>query len=780
LTATVALAAGCGGDGKVVSTPSEEDAGPDIGPDVGDVGEDADAAPDADAGSDADADVDPPPQELIGQLNVSRWQADALYDYPELHSTAVFSPALAEAGVENALGWLVRSEGWPIFLPLGHWSLPAVGEAGPMQPATVDGFGLDDVLDAGIYVTVGEHSVAHVDENILAAHDTPVYLTLQEDAFLHAERQDPAVPMDLEIDGGQDISRQALEAAVTLPEPLEITSHDTSQLVPVRRGKDVVVEWTPSADPDDTIVLTAETWDDAHMWRVEDTGRANLSELMRQASIVVRDAPTFSITRLLEDTVQLREGRLKVVSTARQWLYGKRVKPWKMDPFVWPAGTTTEVELNWWDGAVRPNELVFDLPAGVSVQNIRMLDTAHHRIGLTVEVDADAELGAVGLSFVDDTGRAVNLDEAAWVAASLPASGDCQSALDEGPLADGTYFATNDGLSTGAFATDDCPLGDPTGREQVIPLHMKPGQTLHARLLNQQSLGTMYIVGDCNDTLPVYACTMSPRKERAATLSYTAYYEEDILLVVDSYGTADGPTEHFAVDIRRGPQQPFVVAPPVVTGGARSEELEVVSLAGDFDASTASFDFGADVTVENIDVAFADTAYVTVSVATPLTNPGPQDVATQISGVDYTVPGALTLRPWLNPQATCQDAAALTPLGEGEYEGLTSEFLGSQNTVSVESCLGQTADAPEAIFPVELGPSQTLRARVDMPGADPVLYLLEACDGAVLQCADDRAPGDPEYLEYTGPPQASTVYLVVDGYGATDTGVYYLNIDFTL
>ena len=77
---------------------------------------------------------------------------------------------------------------------------------------------------------------------------------------------------------------------------------------------------------------------------------------------------------------------------------------------------------------------------------------------------------------------------------------------------------------------------------------------------------------------------------------------------------------------------------------------------------------------------------------------------------------------------------------------------------------------------MSLLPGQTLSATVEMPGQDPVLYLMYNCSFTdSCHLIENAAAGPSESLQYTNASTQTEIhYLVIDG--VTSSGPYTLDL----
>jgi hypothetical protein len=245
---------------------------------------------------------------------------------------------------------------------------------------------------------------------------------------------------------------------------------------------------------------------------------------------------------------------------------------------------------------------------------------------------------------------------------------------------------------------------------------------------------------------------------------------EDVMLVVDSTSFEFLDPAPYAIDIRRSPPAAFVADPREVSTGNITIYLaavETVWTAG----TTVDFGTGFAVTDVRLDGdGLGAEVDITIEWDVP---PGPRDGTVTTSVGTFPASNALVVRPYLYSDS-CGLADGVDPLVTGPYEGATL-WLGGAN-ISPEPCaLG--ADGPEQIFRVVLGPGETLEATVDMPGFDPVLYIVPSCEEPPLACSDQGSDSDPEYLSWVAPAEGATVYLIIDGVASVDEGEFTLEIE---
>ena len=737
----------------------------------------ADMSDDSDMGGPDMSDMEPYPDDPIGVVNLTYWTEDAVFPDAELLAHAVFSPELAELGLLDPAGWVTATTGAGVFIYDDYWQIPkrggSVDASEPMLLATEPSY-----LDAGEFVVVGDHVVAPLLDELQGAHPGLfVYEALKEDAANLALMQDLSGPLDLEIEGGEGVPSIKVEDAFSMPARWQFNSHDPNQKLALRYGRELVFDWEPTADPGDEVLLSLENDDGIRVFNVEDTGSVDVAELIDGSGfrLSVGDGLAIAWSRVKTTPVQTPAGVVLLRAARKQWFYPERVGPYELTPDVLRPGTSVTVRFEWRDGVFGPDLPTVELGAGVQVSELALADTIGHILEFTATIDEAAPTGQRDFVVTTPGGDELRIPEVLWVAGEFEAQGDCEDTVDEGFVEDGAYTANDGGLDFGLFVTEDtCYKNGPDGREQVYPLQLQRGQRLSATLMHPAAPGSLYLVKSCDDLDDVEACVAAPRRGADVSLDYLAYHDEDVLLVVDSYGDDTFDAADYLLEIERSTPQAFGVEPETIPAGAL-KTLQVVSFAGDFDAD-ATFDLGPEVAVEEVRI-YGNYAEVDVradfSIADPVVG-----MSTSIGGVAVSIDRATHVIRDLSGPASCQDADMAGAVGPGSYTGFN--FTGGDGVVSVNPCKMSDAIGKEAIFRIDLGPSETLSARVAMLGGDAVLYVVPDCDSSAVVCSDESVDGGYEYVEWTGPAYPSTVYLVVDGFDTIDEDVFELDIDISL
>jgi hypothetical protein len=704
----------------------------------------------------------PPVLDPIGQLHVTRWQSDHFFDWPELHAHAMFWAEPVEKDVHDAVAWTRANVGWEVYAPVGGWVLPPQDEWRFTEEINPD---IDDVVlaHAGDAVAVGEYVSAGLDATVFETLSLPVYDSLLEDGYLAEELQPRGEAMDIRIDGGDDIGAALLPDAVTVPEPIVVTSHNPASILPVRAGRDIVVTWEATPDPDDEVFILLDNRASGFLWNVGDRGSANVSDVLRAGNTELVSDAFLVMGRRKTSWAQLPEGRLQVRATTYQWLYLRTVRAYEIEPRIWPVGETTKVTFTAWDAAA--GEVEISAGPGVQVANVRTIDRGAAQVVADVVVGPDAPTGPRDVRISVGGETVASARGGAWVAAPLEGAGDCESALDE-EVTDGAWFATLDGLEDGVFDGSSCDIGNPGGAEQAIPVELSAGQTLHAQLLTDGFGATMYVASNCGGAT-ISDCTDFPTFSFGADLRYTATQTESVVLVVDAFQSDTGRAQ-YAVDIRRTDPVALVIEPNSVPAGATTA-MTVTGVGTEFGPDTAAVSFGDGITAEVLEIV---DGVARVHVAVDVDASGLRALtATTVDGV-VELEGALRVEPRL-PQLTCEAAAQGEAIGAGVYVGSSAS---GNSTILVPDLCPDATIGDEVVHRVDLESGQTLQALVTDVEFDAVLYVLVDCDEEAVACSDFAVGPATEFLEWTAPADGATILLVVDGLDDVDQGEYTLHV----
>ena len=734
----------------------------------------------ADDDNSGDDDTVALPEQVVGQVTLLRWQADALFGWPELHLHGLFSQnegfdALAEGGVEDLLGALALGGLDDVWLPEGFWPL---GQPGDVLPFEVSSLALApaelSTAHVGDWIAVGEHAVAHLDELTDEAGLGSYYVQELDQGVDVAEREPFAQPLDLEIEGGDDFGALTLPGALRPVEPLELSGRDPSRPLPLRSGSPLELSWVADDDPSTSVLVVAVGEQRGLALHAADDDQQatlypdELAELGQDISI--------SVARLRRERLAAWDTRPEVVETleittiSRLYLYPEPVGAWSVSPRLWPTGELVELDVAWHDGALDPASLYVAAGAGVTVLEAVPSDDEPARLRVTIEVASDAPGGARDLLF-GDAAQDLQATAAGWVVRDLTVAGACEDAVVEGPPGVGTWVSSDAGLPAGDWDTSACP-SEPTGREQAVPVHLDAGQRLTATLFGEGLVGaTLYRVDDCLD-IEATACVQAPTDRPWVRWQHQAPADEDFLLVLDSEQLAGSEVvSQLVLDLQIADAVPLLVDEDRLERGG-STTVTVSSLSEDWDVSSVSFDAGADVAVESVELLDSRTAELGLRAAAAGAR-GWRDLTVSTPAGSQTLPDAWEVADYLY-LASCAEAETFEPLTAGRYPGTT--LFAAFDEVSSDGCLGSSAGT-EVIVPIAVGPAETLEVTLDMPGFDPVLYLMESCGDSVVACADDGGVDSPEYLRWVAPPGGGVVYLAIDGFGVDDAGEFELDVE---
>lgn len=780
----IAVALGCGAcdgslaaldsgmDAAIVSDDAQVDmqvAQPDSGVDAA-----ADqAVPDMEPPDGTAPDMDTPPDlgPPIGEIVISRWQADADFVDEEIYAQAVFSPALLELGLQNPLGYLFAFGLSPVGIAVGAFEVPELGAFTRIEPDLgVEGLGDFAFLDAGNAVLIGEDLVLNAHDETVESDAAWLYESLVHDGVYFAERYGTE-PLDLFIAGGADVPEMTLAGAVTLPEPVVVTSHDVEEILPLRFGVPLTLSWAPSADPDDTMLVVAESDFDGVALHLDDAvGQADLTAALAAVDLSAAAVDSISVIRRTVNLIATHAGTVQVSAHARQVLLPERVGPTTVSPDVIDRGTVTALKIAWWDGRLA-DDTVVDLGPDIAVLT-QEISESRHVIRLEVAIADDATLGPRAVVIeAGDVVQATLVDQL-FVADELPMAGECLDAEQEPPLQPGTYRGSLAGLFDSAYDVEDC-LGAPhDGADQAVPVSLRKGEILVARIINPQSLYGLHLIANCDDFSPVEYCYTRTAPRETTTLVYQAFDDEEHLLVIDEQRARrdDEPSSEYILDLQILPAAPLIVDPQVVGAGS-TPELDVYAVTGTFDETTTVTLDGAPVD----EVEVFDPDFLVFSARVP-DEEFSRWLPIEVRHADGTTArlekGAL-LVPFRTPATDCAGAAELPPLRPGTYSSLT---VLADDTIPTPPQCGQ-ADGFDVAFRVELGASETVRFWVYANDFDPVVYLLEDCAPTGIDCVDNTSDGGVEYLEFVGGPEPATLFLVVDGFGPAESGTFELDME---
>lgn len=785
--AAVLLATVCGAcDGLVVSpdvgvvADAQVDAGrtdmrvepPDAADDAGvDEGLPDQAVPDM-----RRPDVGPPPDlgPPIGEVVISRWQADSNFVDDEIYAQAVFSPALLELGLQNPLGYLFSFNLSNVGIAIGAFEVADLGEFTQLEPDLgIEGLGDFDFLDAGNAVLIGDDLVLNAHDETIESDDAWLYESLVDDGVYFAERYGED-PLDLYIVGGADVPELTLPGAVSMPEPLVITSHDIGEIMPLRYGVPLTLSWTPSADPDDTVLVVAETEFDGVALHLDDAlGQVDLGDALAQFDLSKSAVDTISIIRRRVTQVATEAGTIQVSTHARQVLLPEPVGPATVTPRVLDRGAVVALKVAWWDGMLAENTTV-DLGPDVIVLT-QEIDASGHILRLQVAVADDAMLGPRPVVVEADGEVRIALVDTLFVADELPMAGECYDAEEEPALEPGTYRGSLAGLTDTAYDVEDCLELPHEGADQAMPIALRAGEILIARVIDSTSLYGLYLIDNCDDFSPVEHCYTRSSAFETTQLVYQAFEDEQHLLVIDELRQGDGivrdetPSDYI-LDVQILPAEPLIVDPQLVGAGS-VPTFDIHATTGAFDETTqVTFD---GVVIDEIDIVDPQLLQFSARI--------PDEAQSRWMPIEVSLAGgdvalldeAALLIPFREPANDCAGALDDAPLTPGTYNSLT---LLVDQTIDTPPQCGQ-ADGYDGVFRIELGASETVRFWVYANDFDPVIYLLEDCAPTAVQCVDNTSYAGVEYLEFVGGPEPATLYLVIDGFEAAESGSFELDMD---
>jgi hypothetical protein len=745
---------------------------------------DADLPPDDDmGGSPGDAEVDAlppdmaPPPDLgppVGEVVISRWQRDSKFLDDEIYAQAVFSPDLVAAGLQNPVGYLHALELADAGFATGAFVVPAVGETStPLPDLGIENLGDFISLDAGNALLIDEIIVLNAHDETIESDGVHLYETLVDDGVMLAEEMGEG-PLDLYISGGEDFAETTLPGAVRMPEPLEIINYNRDEIVPIRFGVPLRLEWVPSPAEDDTILVVVESFFDAVVLHVDDAlGAVDLTDVLTFTELTPSAVETIAVIRRRVQPVATRSGTVQISTHARQVLLPEPVGPTTVTPEVIDRDMRAEVKVAWWDGRFAEDSR-FDFGPGIAVLGQR-IDRLRHVATIQLRIDADAPLGPRSIVVWDGDAVQHTITGQLYVADELPMAGTCLDAVEEEPITTGTWRGSLLGLEDSGYNIEPCLLDDFDGRDQAIPVRLQAGETLVARMVVEQSLYGLYLIRDCFDDAPVEWCYERSSPDETTEFVYTAFEDEDWLLVIDdSRFGEESKVLDYVVDIQILPAAPLLVDPQEVGAGS-TPTFEVIATEGRFDETTTVVFDGQP--IEDFELLDAQTLSFTTRIPDDAFSRWIPIEATLARGERVEVDRSAFIVPFRDPPTDCAGADDAPELRPGSYNSLS--LLVDASIETPPQCLGG-AEGPDAVYRVEVEGGQTVRFWVLANDFDPVIYLLESCDPvAAIDCVDNTSFADVEYLEWTAGPEPATVYFVVDGFGEFDAGTYFIDMEVT-
>ncbi len=388
-------------------------------------------------------------------------------------------------------------------------------------------------------------------------------------------------------------------------------------------------------------------------------------------------------------------------------------------------------------------------------------------------------------------------------------------------LEPGTYWGSFDGYGADLDPTDaGCTGWEAAGAEGLARVRLQPGEvaTAHYELLTGD--GSVYVLTDCDDASTCVAGTDAAAggAETVRWINDTGSVA-DYWLVLDVFDHARGGT--FALDLQIEPSVPAPLvadcaqvagAEPLTTGVwtgsllgasddldlddaacvpgtgenavdqlarievAPSERVEITMIT----ASDAGLVLLSD--CSDVDSCLAADASTVGSAVVSWVNLGDaaQSLTLAIDGREelYELQVLFESVDLAAEVDACADASSLPVLGEGTWYG-DSAGLGDDLDLDPTGCTGHGSAGPDGLVRVEVPAGRRLRASIDMPGADPVLYLLTDCDDAdsCVVGADHNVHGR-ETLVYDNLSVADEVlFLGIDSF--EHGGAYALDLQST-
>ncbi len=677
----------------------------------------------------------------------------------------VLSPDTEWTEPVDPMGYLAR-QGYETFMIHNYWRLPEVGESLPTDSDEVDfDPAATTTLDGG--------------ERVLAGDDWEAYLTELDDGVLvyesDAEDAPPTGAFDgggvvaLELDGGPDVDAQVALGDVLVPAPLELLGDlDPTGLHVVEPTDDIVISWTPSGDPDATVVITAygDSW--GTIWHVLDDD-GELTMTADEVQDFGGDFVRVKAARMITSEVETTAGVIQVRAIAESWLSFQQVETLGFFPQMGLTGTQMSLEVYRVTGEFVEGETTLDLGEGIFVDSVEV-EPGGQVARAALIVDEDAETGPADL--IVTTGEEVLEGPQPFMVYHPIADNDeCEDAYIGPSLRPGFHYGTAEALSDTWNDGEGCPqyMIDVPGRDSFHRVDLQGGQMLSVTAgwwLGDMAMG---LFDECGGEL--LECEDFSIGEDYEFLEYTATEDQTVYLLIDN--TFDLPEDLVYMWVGIEEAADLRIWDNVMPQG-ESGTVEVTNYLWDFEQDQVTFDFGEGVTVTSVTVhgGVGPDADLWVEVAPDAPVSSRQVTATQgvdevLSDVDgFSVAGLLP------PSDSCATADALDALTTNWWYGDNTGLTDQAPDPAV--CIGYSVPGADAIHRVEL-PAEGWGIELSMHSSfDTVVYLVDSCDPGTLPvaCADMGGMYDLETLSFTaGPGEAGTYYLVVDSYSG-DPGWY--------
>lgn len=657
--------------------------------------------------------------------------------------TALLSPT-AYMGTWDADAGLWR-------LDLGSWPIPPLGsdlvvdlfDYVPWMPEDQTWWDAGDRIAAGPYLAV--RYVNHDEGTLGYIVDDP--LNPGGNAWV------PGGSVSFATSGGVDIVDWSAPAA-PLPADMELVVPLPGATVETPSAHEYTVEWNPQDDGATVMVVLLQGLNVSYVAHVEDSGSHTLP-----AAVLHDDfgpgAVQLIVSRLVETVLEHPQGDVIFRARSEERAELLLLDDLVLRPAYGSAGQTVDVDLRWFTGSIDGATTV-DLGDGTTVNSVTPDGSDPQRALVNVTLDAGAEVGTRSV-FVSNGGEFIDALDAFTILDLDPAD-DCAAAAAIGPIGEGTFTSTTDGLANTLASGYACVDWSLNASDAVYEVALEAGVPVRiVAEMPDPGDAALVLLDTCGDPESAIACADNGFEGDPEEILFTPETSGTYYVVVDGYflsgfGSASSP---FELTVETG-EAASPVDPPWVVPGT-SPTLSVAGTWGAVDAGDV--DLGAGITVDSATVGAALSLEVTVDGGATV---GPRTLSVDDGGVQ-TFDDAVYVTS-LPASDSCADAdawGAITASGAAT----TAWAAGTTNLYDDVGCFAWGSPGAEVVHALDLTAGQTLGAFLES-AEDTQLYVLTDCSD-VTSCVDEASSddgfgGDPEEIVAWEVPATGRYYLVVD------------------
>jgi len=703
---------------------------------------------------DDDDSTEPPTPlaDVLGVVNLTNVRQPQGTDYVDLGGafgdyagldTELLSPT-AYMGTWDADAGLWR-------LDLGSWPLPALGS--------------DVVLDLFDYVPWQPEDQAWWDagDRIAAGPYLAVRYQNEEAGTLGYIVDDPLNPggdawvaggsVAVATSGGAEIVDWSAPPA-NLPGDMELVVPLPGATVETPAAQEFTVEWNPVDDGATVMVVLLQGLNVSYVAHVADSGSHTLPSTVLHDDFGAGPVQLI-VSRLVETVLDHPQGDVIFRARSEERAELMLLDDLVLSPAYGSAGQTIDVDVRWFTGSIDGSTTV-EFGEGTTVNSVTPDGADPQRATVNVTLDGGAEVGPRSV-FVSNGGEFIDAIDA-FTILDLDPSDDCAAAGALGPLADGTYTSTTDGLANSLSSGYACIDWSLNGSDAIYEVSLEAGVPVRiAATMPEPGDAALALLSTCGDAATAVACSDDGFEGDTEEILFTPETTGTYYVAVDGYflsgfGSASSP---FELTIETGEAASPVDPPWVVPGTSPT-----LSVAGSWGAVTAGdVDLGAGITVDSASAGAALTLGVTVDGGATV---GPRTLSVDDGGIQ-TFSNAVYVSA-LPANDTC---AAADAWGAQTSSGapVTAWAAGTTNAYDEVGCFSWGSPGAEVVHALDLIAGQSLHAFLESP-EDTQLYVLSDCSD-LSSCvgdasSDDGFAGDSEEFAAWEVPTTGRYYLVVD------------------